>query len=350
MPSNRFLCILLAAVVGLLLCAGVSSAGERPDFTVVLLPDTQNYSESYPDTYVSQTQWIKDRAKADNIKFVIHLGDIVQNYNNSEEEWKLADRAHKILDGVVPYSVVPGNHDMEYVDKKLLRNTRLYNKYFPPARFEKRPWYGGHMGDTNDSNYCFFEAAGMKFMVLSLEYAPRDKTLKWANEVVASHPQHRVIVATHCHMRPDGRDTQCGRSYGLADNSGQDVWDKFVRKHANIFMVVSGHVLGVGTQTSKNDAGRPVHEMLVDYQGLPNGGDGWLKTLRFVPAENKIRVEAYSPLLKKYNKDPAHTFTLDYRMILDPSQGTNTRGPKTPSPASRRTSGLATSTSGECSR
>ena len=305
---------LLLAVIGLLLGAGVAVAQEGADFTVVLLPDTQNYSESYPDTYVSQTRWIKDRKQADNIKFVIHLGDIVQNYNNSEEEWKVADRAHQVLDGDVPYSVLPGNHDMEYVNKKLLRNTRLYNKYFSPARFEKSSWYGGHMGETNDNNYCFFEAAGTKFMVLSLEYAPRNETLDWANKVVAAHPERRVIVATHCYMRPKERDTQSGRAYGLADNSGQDVWEKFVRKHANIFLVVSGHVLGAGMQTSTNDAGRPVHEMLVDYQGLSNGGDGWLRILRFAPAENKIHIEAYSPLLDKHNKDAAHTFTLDYQM------------------------------------
>ncbi|NQT12249.1 MAG: metallophosphoesterase [Planctomycetes bacterium] len=315
MPSNRSLCVLLtAAIFALLLSDDVSSAEERSDFTVVVLPDTQFYSQTYPDTYISQTRWIKDRAKADNIKFVVHLGDIVQNHNNVEEEWKAADRAHQILDGVVPYSLVPGNHDMEYVDRKVLRNTRLYNKYFSPARFDKYPWYGGHMGDTNDSNYCFFEAAGMKFMVLSLEFAPRDETLQWAHQVTAQHSDCRVIVVTHCYMRPNGRDTACGASYGLADNSGQDIWEKFVRKHADIFLVLSGHVLGVATETSANDAGRPVHEMLVDYQGLPNGGNGWLRTLRFAPAENKIYVKAYSPLLDEHKKDPSHTFTLDYDM------------------------------------
>ena len=314
-PLKQILCLLLtAAVIGLSTGVEVSSGDEPSDFTVVVLPDTQLYSQLHPDTYTAQTVWVKDRVEADNIKFVIHLGDIVQNYNNNEEEWKVADRAHRILDGVVPYSMVPGNHDMEYADKKLHRNTRLYNKYFSPARFEKYPWYGGHMGDTNDSNYCFFEAAGMKFMVLSLEYAPRDETLRWADQIVASHPDCRVIVVTHCYMRPDGRDTACGTSYGLNGNSGQDIWEKFVRKHANIFMVLSGHVLGVAKQTSTNDAGRPVHELLVDYQGLPNGGNGWLKILRFVPGENKIHVQTYSPLLDEYNEKPAQTFTLDFPM------------------------------------
>ncbi|MDV6032743.1 MAG: hypothetical protein F9B45_22185 [Phycisphaera sp. RhM] len=128
------------------------------------------------------------------------------------------------------------------------------------------------------------------------------------------HPNHRVIVATHCYMRPDQRDTGCATAYKIDGNSGEQIWQKFVRKQPNIFLVVSGHVLGVGLQTSINDAGGKVLEMLTDYQGLPNGGDGWLRSLKFVPAENKIHVWTYSPVLDQENKDPKETFTLDYDM------------------------------------
>ena len=315
MPSNYYRRAVSLAAIAMLACvAGVSVAEEPADFSVVLLPDTQNYSESSPDTYLAQTEWIKERARADRIKFVIHLGDIVQNHNDAEEEWKLADRAHRVLDGAVPYSMVPGNHDMGMVEKRLNRDTSLYNKYFPPGRFDEYPWYGGHYGEANDSNYCLFEAAGMKFLVLSLEMCPRDEILDWAGRVLDEHKNHRVIVATHCYMRPDGRDKKTARAYGLDGATGEELWDKFIRKHANIFMVTSGHVLGVGLQTNANDAGLPVHETLVDYQGLPNGGDGWLRILRFVPSEDKIHVKAYSPLLDETNEDPEHTFTLDYQM------------------------------------
>ena len=315
MPSNYYRRAVSLAAIAMLACvAGVSVAEEPADFSVVLLPDTQNYSESSPDTYLAQTEWIKERARADRIKFVIHLGDIVQNHNDAEEEWKLADRAHRVLDGAVPYSMVPGNHDMGMVEKRLNRDTSLYNKYFPPSRFDEHPWYGGHYGEANDSNYCLFEAAGMKFLVLSLEMCPRDEILDWAGRVLDEHKNHRVIVATHCYMRPDGRDKKTARAYGLDGATGEELWDKFIRKHDNIFMVTSGHVLGVGLQTNTNDAGLPVHETLVDYQGLPNGGDGWLRILRFVPSEDKIHVKAYSPLLDETNEDPEHTFTLDYQM------------------------------------
>ncbi|QDS91536.1 Calcineurin-like phosphoesterase [Roseimaritima multifibrata] len=278
-------------------------------FSVVLLPDTQNYSEKYPDTYVSQALWIRQQVKKDNIKFVIHLGDIVQT-PTQKPEWENADRAMRLLDGVVPYSVAPGNHDM------LLKNrdSTLYNQYYSPARFEGKQWYGGHMGETNDNNYCFFEANGMKFMIINLEFAPRDETLEWAAGIAKRFPDHRVIVATHCYMRPKGRDTSCATAYDIAGNSGEQIWQKLIRKQPNIFLVVSGHVLGVGLQTSVNDAGGKVLEMLTDYQGLPNGGDGWLRSLQFVPAENKIHVKTYSPLLDKTNLEEHETFSLDYEM------------------------------------
>ena len=284
-------------------------------FTVVLLPDTQNYSEKYPGTYMAQTQWIVESAKAENIKFAIHLGDIVQHAGN-EQQWQVADISHALMEQgrkSVPYSVVPGNHDMDKEEKTLIRDTTLYDKYFPPSRFERHAWYGGHMGSNNANNFCTFKADDMKFLVLSLEFAPPAKTLEWASRVLDGHPEHRVIVATHYHMRPDGRGKD-DTVYGLGGNAGEKLWDNLISKHENIFMVVSGHVLGLHHTTSLNDAGKPVHEILCDYQGYPNGGDGWLQSLRFVPKEDKIYVNAYSPKLNKSNTDPKETYVLDYEM------------------------------------
>lgn len=281
-------------------------------FSVVLLPDTQNYAEKYPDTYINQTLWIRKQLKADNIKFAIHLGDIVQN-STKKNEWENANRAMQILDGVLPYSMVPGNHDMVVNN----RNTSLYNQFFSPKRFQEWEWYGGHKGTTNDNNYCFFEGAGLKFMVISLEFAPRDETLEWAAEVCKKYPDHRVIVATHCYMRTSARDTECATSYNIAGNSGEQIWQKLIRTQPNIFLVVSGHVIGVGLQTSTNNFGGQVLEMLTDYQGLPNGGDGWLRRLTFVPGENKIHVTTYSPLLDEYNKTATEDFSINYQMTAD---------------------------------
>jgi len=89
------------------------------------------------------------------------------------------------------------------------------------------------------------------------------------------------------------------------------MWDKLVSKQPNIFLVACGHVGGVNLLVSKNEAGRQVIEILTDYQNLAEGGQGWLRTMKFVPKENKIYVDAYSPLLKRHNPDPKQTHTID---------------------------------------
>ena len=79
-------------------------------FKIAVLPDTQNYSSDHPEIFKAQTQWIADNWEKENIKYVVHLGDIVNN--NNIPQWENANAAMRTLDGVVPYSVVPGNHDI----------------------------------------------------------------------------------------------------------------------------------------------------------------------------------------------------------------------------------------------
>ena len=42
--------------------------------SIALVPDTQNYSEKFPDTYLAQTEWIRDVAAERRVVFAIHLG------------------------------------------------------------------------------------------------------------------------------------------------------------------------------------------------------------------------------------------------------------------------------------
>ena len=110
--SRRLLLLVTVVVAG----PQVATLHGADPFSVVLLPDTQNYSEKYPETYIAQTLWIRQQLKQDNSKFAIHLGDIVQTAGQ-EPEWENASLAMRLLDGVVPYSVAPGNHDMIVKDR-----------------------------------------------------------------------------------------------------------------------------------------------------------------------------------------------------------------------------------------
>jgi len=303
----------------LVLAAGLlptAPTGAEKPFTVVLLPDTQNYAAFFPETFLAQTRWIKDQREKMNIRYVLHLGDLTEA--DTAREWKLVDKAMGLLDDVVPYTVVPGNHDGHYGRR---RDTRRYNGYFGPQRFKGKKHYVGHYGDANDSNVSLFEAGGMKFMVLGLEFGPRDEVLKWAGEQCAKYKDRKVIVVTHCYMYFD--DTRVGEGdssnphvYARDANDGEQMWEKFVKHHANIFLVVSGHIRpkGAGRLTSGGEHGNAVHQMLANYQAFKKGGNGWLRILKFVPDENKIVVTTWSPTLKRELDDDAHSFELKYIM------------------------------------
>ena len=300
----------------LLFCVVLSGgcAGQKP-FSIVVLPDTQNYADAgrgipgFSRHFYGQTLWIRENVEKLNIVMVAHVGDIVQT--DHPEEWKIADKAFKTIDGVAPYVLSQGNHDLR-AGKAKERETRL-DDCFPPSRFEKRPWYGGHYGKINVSNYALFEAGGMKFLIISLEFAPRDEVLDWANGIVAKHSGRRTIVVTHGYLDNGRRIARPAMGYQWKGNSAEAMWQKFVSRHKNIFLVLSGHAANCRL-SSVGKHGNTVHQVQSDYQFLAEGGQGYLRVMTFVPGENRIGVTTYSPTIKKHAVTGTDAFSLNYEM------------------------------------
>jgi len=88
--------------------AGTESASDI--WTLIALPDTQYYAELDPEILESQVDWILRTADELDTRFVIHLGDIVDN--NVEVEWQRAASSLKKLSGRIPFSLAVGNHDL----------------------------------------------------------------------------------------------------------------------------------------------------------------------------------------------------------------------------------------------
>ncbi len=86
--------------------------------------------------------------------------------------------------------------------------------------------------------------------------------------------------------------------------TAEKLFKHFVSTHPQIYMVQCGHIDAEYYQVSENVAGLPVHEILVDFQSLPpDGGNGWLRLLRYDLAAGKIHVETWSPLLERFRED-----------------------------------------------
>ena len=66
--------------------------------------------------------------------------------------------------------------------------------------------------------------------------------------------------------------------------------------------------------TSRGRHGNEVHQVLSDYQGWHNGGEGYLRVMTFVPREDRIDVETFSPVLDDYVRTPENAFSLEYPM------------------------------------
>jgi Calcineurin-like phosphoesterase len=289
-------------------------------FTLVALPDTQFYTDESSggtrDIFTSQTRWIVEQRDKLNIVFVLHEGDVTDK--NTMKEWVNARSSMGLLDGVVPYAVAVGNHDG-------VGHTTLFNQFFPLCQFQNYPTWGGAFDSgLSDNCYQYFTAGGVDWLVLSLEFGPRNRVLAWANRVAASHPDRRVIVLTHTHVYFD--NTLHGSSvahmwkatsYGR-ENNGTDVWEKFLRHHANVSFVFNGHVCGkgVGRLVGLGDAGNPVFQMLANYQMLPRGGSGFLRIMQFFPQQDRLSVKTYSPFVNQWITDPDNQFEYDHLGIF----------------------------------
>jgi hypothetical protein len=298
----------------------VPAAG--PDFTLIGLPDTQYYTGElnggHNGMFKAQTNWIVANRVARNIPYVVQLGDCVENGQNAGNpiEWIRADTSLSILENAgttglpqgIPYGVCVGNHDQSPNSDPDGASTLFYNQYFGVDRFQGRTYYGGHFGTNNDNWYDVFTASGMDFIVISFEFdeTPDPAVLAWADQLLTDNPDRRAIAVTHWVVDTGNPAPFSAQSQAIYNT---------LKTHPNFFLMLGGHIWGEGRRQDTFN-GHTVHSLLADYQGGPNGGNGYLRMLEFSPANNVIRVRTYSPWLNQFeaDADSSSQFTLDYPM------------------------------------
>ena len=270
----------------------LSSVEVVPDYaySFAVIGDTQNVVEKYPDKTKAIYDWIVDNAEEKKIEFVFGLGDITNK--STAAEWKNATENIAKLDGVVPYSLVRGNHDTPETFNAALKNSAYASA--PDGKYIgalENTWQEFTVGDT-------------KYLVLVLDYYPTDTELAWANSIVKKFPGHKVIVTTHAYLHRWG---------STIDAKSEKVWTDFVSKHKNIFLVLCGHIISddiVVTQR-RGVNGNVVTEMLIDPQGvdLTYKGMGMVAMLYFSEDGNIMDVAYYSTVKEQYFKE-CNRFTL----------------------------------------
>ena len=319
------------------LLATVSAVQAGDPFSLVILPDTQFYTDSTTNRvalFAAQTAWVAANRTNLNIRFVLHEGDATEHgyaYRGTNTlEWQRASDCMASLDGVVPYLMVYGNHDLYYNAGTYTRNTDLFNAYFPLSRFQAAATVVDHYpAGRSDNLAAVFPAGGVEWLVLALEWGATDAALSWADQVIRRYPRHRVIILTHCYLYLDGNWHGLKASHNSDPhetyppvNNGLEIWDKLVRRHPNIALVFNGHAATNPNETGARrtdagDHGNAVCQMVANYQIRPNGGEGYLRLLQFDPAAGTLSVSTYSPPLNRYLTDAGNRFVITNAALFD---------------------------------
>ncbi|MFD0865179.1 lamin tail domain-containing protein [Tessaracoccus lubricantis] len=268
------------------------------DFTIAHMSDTQYYNANadYHRHQVGINDFLLAERDNLNLQYVVHTGDIVDN-NEIPVQWERANPQYrKFDDAALPYGVLAGNHDVS----QAANDYTEYSQHFGAARFEDNPWYGGSHLD-NRGHYDLISAGGIDFLHLYMGWGAGDEQIEWLNQVLRAHPERIAVLNLHEYMLTTG---------GLGAIP-QRIFDEVIAVNPNVRMVQSGHYHDAFTRLDAfDDDGdgvddRTVVSMLFDYQGLPEGGQGFVRLQHFDNVGRQLLVRTYSPTLQQFNGDDA---------------------------------------------
>ncbi|WP_054025999.1 S-layer homology domain-containing protein [Bacillus sp. FJAT-28004] len=278
------------------------------DFSFIWMSDTQYYSESYPEIYQKNVEWIVEQQEAMNIKYVIHTGDIVDKADQ-EFQWQNANKSMKVLDDSgIPYGVLAGNHDVSHQTG----DYSYYWKHYGEDRFKNQPTYGGSY-QNNRGHFDLISAGGVDFIIVYMGWNIDDEQIDWINQVVQDHPDRKAILAFH--------------EYMLVSNNRAPIADKIFERvvvpNKNVIATLSGHYHDAETLVDEIDDNgdgvpdRKVYQMLADYQGAEKGGLGYIRLMQFDLQNNQVHMKTYSPYLNDYNYYDPNEFPRKDEFDLD---------------------------------
>lgn len=263
----------------------VTDADADGRFSLAVIPDTQNETTSNGGLkrMEARNQWILANRDARDVRVALQVGDIVNWDTPSHDQYVRAEQGMKLLeDAGLPWVGTIGNHDAQATSvggsarpgvdtRTALRDTSTYNRYFDASSFVLRR--GTETPGVQDNSFHSFEAGGARFLVVVLELWPREDKLAWAEKVVASHPDHNVILLTHNYLGWGG--SVAGDNGGYGNLPVTAVHDRIVARHPNVKLVLGGHV-GLGETLVEDVNGHRVVAMTNNYD---NNADALLRMI-----------------------------------------------------------------------
>lgn len=303
-----------------LFVTGTSLPKLEGSWSFVVLPDTQGYVRYTPYLGIFQQQidWIVRSQAGWDIRAVFHVGDVVwQNAavfppranQSGTQQWV---NARKVMEGLdlarIPYAISPGNHDYGWFNAENRWSQFSSDQFFGPnSPYGTQSTLVATLHGTENSAHLL-DIGGKEFLVLAMEWSPRAGTVAWFDTIAKAYPDRHIIVLVHAYLNSsDERPSNSLAHYGTSrDPDGaydaEQLWDTFIRRHPQMFLVLSGHRYGTGEGYLKSygDHGNAVHQIFFNTQHIGDAGDGWLRIYEFNPSGLSILVRTYSPYLEQW--------------------------------------------------
>ena len=297
MQHNSRLNVFWLIVISFLLCScrvdvdvkDVASERDNTKSCILIVPDIQNYIDDaelfvYLDSIVSYSKEIQE-----DIAVLLQTGDFTNN--NQPWQWERSfEQFVSKLPNSFPFVYCLGNHDYGWNGYSDVRSSNC------PAQMT--PIMDGQMSGSKWENYFrYVVLRNKKIAVLSLEFAPRNEALDWANDVIAKNKDVPFIILTHAFLNNNGHlfdstDSECDNNWsqkhyamgGDYVNDSKEIFDKIVFNNPNVKLIVCGHCISnrfIECLEKKNVTGDSVYCIMVNYQHHPKGGAGFIGLLNY---------------------------------------------------------------------
>jgi hypothetical protein len=322
--------LLLLPVLG---CSRADEVVDDPNqFSAIVIPDSQVYAQDHPAVLKRHVAWIVDHAEALDVRFVTHVGDIV-NDGADPTQWDNATAAFApLVEADIPHGFSVAAHDYgtwgqwpEGTDSSCMPDPEnglprvdceftAFRERFGPEVYAGRAWYGG-ASPSGRSSFQQVEAEGLDLLFLHLPEDAPEPEVAWAEGVLADHPQALAHLTTHrlifdyrlTDIMPSPLDLfVAGRfnalTYAIGDQglrftdgtTADGIHQRLVASQPNVWGVHCGHVDGEYRLAETNARGLPAYELLTDFQDMAGGGGGLLRVLTFDLSAETVSVSTVS--------------------------------------------------------
>jgi hypothetical protein len=286
----------------------ISASSDASDsFSVVQITDTQYLSRSFPELFDNLTTWIVNNVGIYNIKMVIHTGDIVDDWNSSDQ-WINANRSMSILlDNEVPYCWDAGNHDQINSDPSSSWIGSNYLAFNASYMATKSYWVASSYDSKNTAVQFSFRS--YNFLIINLEYLANSSVIAWMKNLLNNNSGSNIILATHDYLNSTN-------GYGFHENP--PVWENELKAnlndYPNIFLTLNGHDYTGGANTTRIN-GR--QEIFFNRQSIDSWkGSASARIYTFNMANLQVSVSTYLVYNDSYVADSYSQFTFDVSTLI----------------------------------